>query len=315
MTPLISRAAACMAMSVALLTASTLAQAQADSDRCNSPAGNSEQRLQACTRAIDSGKFSGESLAGLHFHRGGEWNERGAYDRAITDYDVTIRLDPKFARAYYARGNAWSGKGESDKAIADYDAAIRISPKDTSPLIGRAVELTIKGDYVRAIADYDAAIALEGKSSMSWLGRGRTRFYSGDYTRSTADLERALELDRNAYTMLWLYLARKRGGAVDAEERLDDQARPERASGWPGPLITLYLGRTDVDSVRAAATDRDSRRQSEQRCEADFYLAQWHLLRDEREPALKLLKSALSGCSREYLEHEGTVAELRRLQR
>jgi tetratricopeptide (TPR) repeat protein len=302
-----------VAAAIVMFSLSGAVQAQSDAERCGSPAGNSDQRTQACTRAIDSGKFSGESLATLHFQRGSEWNERGAYDRAITDYDAALRLNPKLARAYYARGNAWAGKGESDKAIADYDAAIRLNPKDTAPLIGRAVELTVKGEYARAIADYDAAIAIEDKVSMSWLGRGRTRFYAGDYARSAADLERSLEINRNAYTLLWLYLARKHGGAPDAEESLDAETRVERASGWPGPLITLFVGRTDLDSVRAAATDRDPIRQAGQRCEADFYVAHWYLLRNERDRALPLLKQALSGCSTEYIEHEGAVAELRRL--
>ena len=199
-----------------LLIAAGAAQGQADAERCAAIAGNPDLAIQHCTRAIESGKLSGEPLARLHYRRGTGWAAKGIYDRAIADYDTAIRLDPKFADAFYNRGNAWSNKGESDRAIADYNAAIGVSPRETSAYIGRAVELTVKGDYGRAIADYDAAIALDAKSAMTFLGRGRTRFYSGDFARAAADLEQALKLEPNGYTALWLYLARKRGGAADA---------------------------------------------------------------------------------------------------
>jgi lipoprotein NlpI len=286
---------------------------QMDAERCENLKSNPDQAIQHCTRAIESGKLSGEPLARLHYHRGVEWAAKGIYDRAITDYDTALGLNPKFTDALYNRGNAWSNKGESDKAIADYDAAIRLNPKDPTSLIGRAVELTVKGEYGRAIADYDAAIVLDGKSAMSFLGRGRTRFYAGEFARSAADLEQALKLQPNGYTALWLYLARKRGGTSDAEEMLETDARQDRGTSWPGTIIVLYIGRTDADSVLAASTDKDPRKQAEKRCEANFYLAHWYLLRGDRERALPLLKEAQSGCPNEYLEHEGAVAELRRL--
>ncbi len=297
-----------------LVVAANAAQAQTDAERCSAIAGTPDLAIQHCTRAIESGKLAGEPLARLHYKRGIGWAAKGIYDRAIDDYDAALRLNPKFTDALYNRGNAWSSKGESDRAIADYSAAIGINPREASAYIGRAVELTVKGEYGRAVADYEAAIALDGKSAMTYLGRGRTRFYAGDFARAAADLEQALKLEPSGYTALWLYLARKRGGADDAEERLETDGRRDRGTAWPGTVIVLYLGRTDTDSVLAAAANNDPRKRAEQRCEANFYLAHWYLLRSDRERALPLLKDAQMGCPKEFFEYEGTVAELRRLQ-
>jgi lipoprotein NlpI len=300
-----------------LLLAAVTAQAQSPSDaeRCASITNNPDLAIQHCTKAIESGKFTGDSLAQLHYNRGIEWAAKTNYDRAITDYDMSIKLNPRVSNVFYNRGNAWGSKGDHDRAIADYDEAIRLSPKDASSHAGRAFELTAKGEYERAVADYDIAVKFDPKSSGTLLARGRVRFYSGDFPRAVADLEQSLKLDYNEYTALWLYLARKRSGAADAEERLDADTRASRGGSWPAPIIILYLGRTDVDSVFAAATDRDARRDREQRCEAVFYLAHWHLFRNDRERALPLLKEAQSICPREFLENEGATAELRRLQR
>ena len=302
----------------ALLAAAGAARAQqpdSDAERCASISNNPDLAIQHCTRAIESRRYAGEELSKLHYNRGIEWAAKGDHDRAIADYDTAIRLNPRYGDAFYNRGSAWGNKGDHERAIADYDAAIRLNPKDPAPYNGRAYELTARGDYARAIADYDTAIGLDPKMAVALLARARVRYYSGDFLRAVSDLEQSLKIDLNEYTALWLYLARRNAGATDAEQLLDGETRTSRGSGWPGPVVVLYLGRTDVDSVFAAATDSDAARQREQRCEANFYVAHWHLLRGDRERALPLLKEAQSTCPRDFLEHEGAVAELRRLQK
>ncbi len=292
-----------------------LAQPANDAERCVKISGNPDLAIQHCTRAIESGRYAGEDLAKLHYNRGNTWAAKGNHDRAIADYDATLRLNPRYSDALHNRGNAWGNKGDSDRAIADYDAAIALDGKDSLSYSSRAFEWTAKGDYVRAIADYDAALRLNPKSPSAYLARGRARLYSGDYPRAITDLEQAFELEPNKYTALWLYLARKRSGAANAEELLEGETRANRGGGWPSVIVVLYLGRTDRDSVFAASVDADARRQHEQRCEANFYVAHWHLLRGDRVSALPLLKEAQGGCSRDFLEYEGAVAELRRLQK
>ena len=296
------------------MAAGARAQSPSDAEQCASITGNPDLAIQHCTRAIDSGKFSGERLAQLYSNRGIEWAAKGEFDRAIADHSAALKLNPGSATMHFNRGNAWALKGDPDRAIADFDAAIKLNPKESAAYGGRAVEWAVKGDYARAIADYDTAIKLDPKSSNALLGRGRARFYGGDFLLAAFDLEQSMKAEPNEYTALWHYLARKRSGADDAEEVLDRDTRATRG-GWPSQLIVLYLGRTDVNSVFAASTDRDPKRQRDQRCEANFYLAQWHLLRNERDRALALLKEAEQGCPKEFLEYEGTLAELRRLQK
>ena len=51
------------------------------------------------------------------------------FDKALSEYDEAIRLDPKNGMAYCGRGAASTGKGEFDKAIASFDEAIRLDPQ------------------------------------------------------------------------------------------------------------------------------------------------------------------------------------------
>jgi lipoprotein NlpI len=307
-----SAAARGLAALFLLGAAAAAAQGKPDEELCASIANNPDLAIQHCTRAIDSRRFSGMPLARLHYNRGLEHAAKGRADSAIADYDAAIRLAPQYGDAYLARGNARGLKNDSGRAIADFDAALNINPKDRVALGSRAFEWTAKGDYARAIADQDAVIRLDPKSSLAWFGRGRARFYSGDFRQAIADLEEAIRLDPNSYTAIWLYLASKRAG-IDADEQLERGTTDIHGGGWPWPLVVLFLGRTDVDSVMAAATNQNAQRQRDQLCEANFYVAQWRLMKNERDRAVALFKTAQSECPRDFMEHEGAVAELRRL--
>jgi lipoprotein NlpI len=298
-----------------LLAGTAQAQVNVDLEQCRTITNNPDLAIKHCTRALESGKLSPQERALALVSRGVEWTNKNDYDRAIADYDAALRIDPKLADAYHNRGSAWAHKGDPDRAIADFDAALRLNPKDAGVLHSRAVELTVKGDYARALADYEAALRLDPKASDIAFSRGRTLFYSENYPHAIEEFERAHKASPTDYSAMWLYLARKRGGVAGAEDMLDEATRASQRGSWPSAIIALYLGRTDLQSVMNAATDPNAGRQRELRCEANFYLAHWHLSRNERERALALLEEAERSCPKQFLEYEGTLAELRRLRK
>ncbi len=297
-----------------LAAASSVARAQpaADAELCRSTS-NADLAIKHCTAAIESRKANSDMLAQWYVMRGVQWAAKGDYDRAIADHSAALKLDGKARHANYYRGAAYSNKGEFDRAIADFDAAIQLKADDPVLYHARAIELTIKGHYPRAIADFNKALQLNAKAQGVHFARGRTLFYMAEFNRAANDLENAFDARPNVYTALWLFLARNRGGAPDADDQLERDTRRLRA-GWPAPLIALYMGRTDANSVMAATASGDGTRRGEMRCEAHFYIAQNHLLKGERAEAQKLLQSVISDCPKNLLEYEGTLAELRRLK-
>ena len=128
-----------------------------DRDTCDR--GTGDEAIAACTRLINSGRWP--DLARSYTNRGNAYDDKGDHDRAITDYNEAIRLDPKDANAYVTRGNAYDEKGDHDRAITDYNEAIRFDPQDFNAYSNRGVAYANKGDYDRAIADYDQAIKLD----------------------------------------------------------------------------------------------------------------------------------------------------------
>jgi tetratricopeptide (TPR) repeat protein len=125
---------------------------------------------------------------------------KGQHDRAISDYDEAIRLDPKDAEFFAKRGDAYALKGEYDRAIADFDEAIKLDPKNAVAFRNRGNAYLDKGDYDRAIADLDEAIRLNPKDSIAFHNRGQAYFRKGDYDRAIADFDAMIKLDpKNAY--------------------------------------------------------------------------------------------------------------------
>jgi lipoprotein NlpI len=281
--------------------------------QCGEVSGNPELAIRACTRVIEFGSLPRRELAQAYYIRGTEWAQQGNHDRAVADFGVAIDLEPKLAGAYFNRALSWSEKGDSDRAIADYEATIKLTPTNVRAFMGRAVEWVVKGDYKRALADYEEIIRLEPQSVMGHFGRGRVRFYAGDFAGAASDFIRAQQTEPTIYTALWLYLARKRAG-IAGEKTLAQEAGTTGAGDWPAPIVGLYLGSTSPDAVQKAAAHANPTRQRDQRCEASFYVAQWHMLRGARDAAAPLLREARTACPSSFIEHEGAVAELRRLE-
>ena len=67
---------------------------------------------------------SREQLAAdAHYSRGLAYLKKGEFDRAITDFDEAIRLNPEDGEAYHNRGVAHGKKGELARAEADFAKA------------------------------------------------------------------------------------------------------------------------------------------------------------------------------------------------
>ena len=95
-----------VAMSIVLLLASGVPTAAQSYDQlrkwCYGDATD-DQTIQGCDAVIKSGKESSASQANAFYNRGLAYKGKGQYDRAIQDYDQTIKLKPDNASAFNSR--------------------------------------------------------------------------------------------------------------------------------------------------------------------------------------------------------------------
>ena len=132
-----------------------------DNKTCYEASGDTA--IAACSRVIDSSNSTKDNLLDAYTNRGQAYYIKKDYARAIADFGMAIRLNPRTILAYGNRGNAKSMLEQPDAAIADYTKAIANDREYTAAYTGRAMEYENKGKNDLAIADYRAALRVKQK--------------------------------------------------------------------------------------------------------------------------------------------------------
>ena len=185
------------AIALALVVSPAAAQLQHDIAVCNNDiAGASlDQKIASCTAVVESGRYAGANLGYVYVNRANAYDDKGDHDRALSDYNRSIEVNPNNASAYFNRALTYARKADYDRAIDDYNRAIALNPKYAHAMVGRAVMYSVKGDYDKAIADYNQAIAIESTYAPAYLNRGRAWAKKNDLQKALADFKKVLELD------------------------------------------------------------------------------------------------------------------------
>jgi Tfp pilus assembly protein PilF len=182
---------------IAGLTSVCTAPAAADDfDTCYKESG--DLAISACTRAIASGNYSGQSLAEIFNNRGSEYISKSDFNSAISDFDNAIKLDRNYPYAfqnrciaYQSRGN----KGDDDQAISDCTNALQLNANLQKAFNTRGNAYSRMNDYKNAIADYNEAIRLAPTNPLAYNNRGNAFRDTKSYEKAHADYDKAITLD------------------------------------------------------------------------------------------------------------------------
>jgi Tfp pilus assembly protein PilF len=180
-----------------------------DAKACAKESG--EIAIDACSRAIKSGRYKGHDLARQYLYRGVERGLKQEYDLALADYGEAAKIDKKYADAFYNRCVIFNLKKQYDQAVADCGQAIKLgpSPNATTATGGECLgnDRTIsdyyaergfaylkKDDYVHALFELDNAIRANPRNARALKTRAEAFEAKGDAARAEADLAAAKQL-------------------------------------------------------------------------------------------------------------------------
>jgi tetratricopeptide (TPR) repeat protein len=173
----------------------TAEEAKTDPDYQACSNGNDKAALDACTKAIESGKFAKPELAVLYVRRSTIFMELHNLDAALKDINEVITLDPDGAPFYADKCNVLRAKGQLAEALAACDQAIKLDPKYSIAYLGRGIVFKSKGDLDLALKDDNQAVALMPNDALAHTLRGQTYQAKGDGDKAKADFQKALTLN------------------------------------------------------------------------------------------------------------------------
>jgi tetratricopeptide (TPR) repeat protein len=159
------------------------------------------------------------------------------YSEALKHYDGAIDPRNPDALNLYRRATSLHAMGETDRALSDYNDAIRVDPGNSFAFLGRGVLLaTRKRSYNRAIEDFDKVLALQPENVDALIARGNAYSQLGDNGRALTDLDRAIQLaPDNAQAYVVRGLANNRRGQRQLAMQDYDTAL-QRAPRYPQAL-------------------------------------------------------------------------------
>lgn len=156
---------------------------------------DSQQEIKAVSERIEADP----SNAYLYFYRAETWNGMNQWEKAISDCDKAIRLNPLLGEAYVSRGIAQMKCGQYERALTDFDEAIRLRSKNTRAHNSRGWLLATcpnenYRDGTRAIRDALKACELNswGHETLDTLAVAYAE--AGQFTKAIEWQEKAIDI-------------------------------------------------------------------------------------------------------------------------
>ena len=249
-------------------------------------------------------------------NRGNIWMRLKKPEQALADYSEAVRLEPNAPSHFLRRAQVWRAKNEPERALADLDEAFRLDPARFSSYATRARLLIERDDYKRALGDLDKVIDADPRDHWALYSRGLVWFFMGDFAQSTRDLAASNKISPSINTAIWEYIARGRDGKLDASVLADLRRSVETSPtpDWPGPVVYFFQGRIGANELLDRSRIPRLGAREDRFCEAKFYIAQAHLMRNERQPAIDHLQDVQGVfCKSNRPEYKATVSDLTRL--
>ncbi|MBF0490986.1 MAG: tetratricopeptide repeat protein, partial [Candidatus Omnitrophica bacterium] len=134
-------------------------------------------------------------LAEDYFHRGSDYENRGDFSNAISDYSKAIELNPSYAGALNNRGSLYEKQGDFSQAMSDYNKALLINPRFEYSYNNRGLLYFEQKNFTEALSDYNKAIEINTNFSEAYNNRGALYEEQNNVTQAMLDYNKAIELN------------------------------------------------------------------------------------------------------------------------
>jgi len=206
-------------------TAPAAAQWNDVAEQCYQSESEPSSAVLLCTQAIESGELDQDGLALTYSNRGNSFYDLGQYDRAITDYNVALDLQPGDPVTLSNRGAAYLELGQDSLALEDLNEAIRLYPENPVALTNRCWIHAVEGRFELARFDCDEALGHEPLDPIALASRAYVFMQLGDVAAAQHDADLAVQFGDHLWqTHFYRGLAYEASGDLSLAEESYRQA-------------------------------------------------------------------------------------------
>ena len=119
--------------------------------------------LAACQTGSQGYKSNPEAIA--FNEQGIDLYNKGAFEKALLNFDRALEKDPSNPAVYFNKGQALYEMNKYDQAVACYDEAVRLDPNFADAWNCRGMSYFNLKQFDKAIESVDKAIAINGNNA------------------------------------------------------------------------------------------------------------------------------------------------------
>ena len=178
---------------------------------------------------------------------------RGQYAEAVRLASVSLSQDGPSATAHRLRAAAYNALRQFDRAITDLDQWIELDPEAAGAYQTRGETHFKAGHFTASLADFDRFLSLRPDQKPYHWQRGISCYYAGQYQKGVEQFELHRTVNpQDVENAIWHFLCKAKlvgvTGAQAALIGITSDSRP-----WAMPVYRLYQGKATVRQVLADA--------------------------------------------------------------
>jgi tetratricopeptide (TPR) repeat protein len=128
------------------------------------------------------------------------YSQSKTWNDSITLWNHVINTTGETSFPLMKRGIAYRNLGELDKALDDFNASIKLENPYPDIYENRGYIYLLREDYNNALINFETAVNMDSESAYAWRNLGLCNFNLGNLETALSNINRSLELEpENAY--------------------------------------------------------------------------------------------------------------------
>ena len=241
---------------------------------------------------------------------------RKEWEKAEALFRRAIDMDPTNVILWNDLGWLYMDMEKFEEAISTFHQGADADPDSPYPFTSLGYTYIRQDEYEKAASSFQRAIELDPAFPYPYRGLGDVRLCQENYDAASEQYKAVMTFDPDdVYTWLCHYITTRRAGREkEAAHDLQTFVKTSRATEWPGVVARCFTGQMSEEEILTKTQRQDGEPNTEQECEASYYLGMKHLLIDDVGRAKEYFQRCLNTGARGLDEYYLARREMRRLE-